>query len=164
MGYLINSTAYAYEIPTESAVNKKEVGPTHSIRASKTISPENLGQYLTQRHSPLSVFADQITQSPYWSTIIAITAAEQSFSKNPICRATGELSNNLYGMMKAGGERAGIRCFNSLIEGWEYMDSWFAKLEPGRPSIESLRGYYCASVCSNWESTVLKIKAEIEEL
>ena len=141
------------------------IGKTlHPIRASKTISEEALRQYLEKKHSPLDLYVSQILSSPYYSTIIAITSAEQSFNRNPTCKATGKPSNNLYGMMKAGGERAGIRCFDTLMEGWDYMNAWFEKVEKTRPTIESLRNYYCASACTHWESTVLKIKKEIESL
>jgi len=165
-----NATGTIYktqvELPPELHREIPQLQTTHPIRASKTISEEALRQYLQSKGSPLGDFTGQLLQSPFWSTIIAITAAEQSFSKNPQCwnGNTRQLSNNLYGMMKPGGERAGIRCFDSIMDGWNYMDDWFEKVEPRRPTIESLRGYYCASACLSWEPTVLRIKNELESL
>lgn len=141
-----------------------------SIRASKQISEEALRQWLETVHSPLAGRTDEILFSPYWSTIIAITNAEESFYKNPICKATGKPSNNLYGMMNSGGTKAGIRCFDSILDGWNYMDQWFATREAKQPNIENYRARYCwagyneSHICPEWEPRILKVKAEVENL
>lgn len=144
-----------------------------SIEANRSITRESIERvrsFLARHNSPLAPYTEEILKSKYWSTIIAITKAEQSFSKNPKCwnGTSYQVSNNLYGMMKSGGERAGIRCFASILEGFQYMDGYFERLttrkyDP-RTTIESLRGYYCASACTNWEPAVLQVKKELENL
>lgn len=143
----------------QADISRKETG-SRPIRTSVQVSEEALRQYLMAKNSPLSDYTVYILQSSYWSTIVAITAAEQSFYKQPTTSPY-----NLWGMMKPGGERAGLRKFDSFEQAISYMDNYFAILETkGRTTIESLRGYYCASACTNWESTVIKVKNEVENL
>ena len=72
--------------------------------------------------------------------------------------------------MKSGGTKAGIKCFETLMEGWEYMSNWFAEKEKGHPTIESLNGWYCyngnfvGGKCPNWTERVLKVKLGLENL
>lgn len=131
-----------------------------SLRANRTITPEALGQYLAAKESPLELHAAQILESPYWSLIVAITAAEQSFNRQP-----QSSPYNLWGMMKFGGSAAGLRWFSSFPEALDYMDGYFRALEDrGRTTVQSLRGYYCASACTTWEPTVLRVMKELEAL
>jgi len=128
---------------------------THTpLLASRKIDTTKLRDWLEQQSSPLAPYAEQILTSDYWSLIIGICYIEQYHcSKAP--------GNNYWGMMKPGG---GLRQFASLPEALSYMDGYFVKLSGKRDSIESLRGYYCASACTNWEPTVKRIKAELESL
>lgn len=70
--------------------------------------------------------------------------------------------------MKVGG---GLQFFATAEEGIAAIDAYLARRESqGRTTIESFRGFYCVNrnypgnVCPNWESVVLKVKAEVESL
>jgi hypothetical protein len=132
----------------------------HSTRAENLIDVQSLQNYLSDRHSPLAGYSAQILQSPHWSTIIGICWIEQY-------GCTKALYNNYWGIMGGGG----LRRFASLESGIQGISDLLAKYEAnGRDTIEEFRGYYCVNrnypgnVCPNWESTVLKIKAEVESL
>lgn len=134
--------------PTKTAVSKTP------LIASNTISVTALQSWLEKQNSPLAPYAEQILQSQYWSLIIGICYIEQYHcSKAP--------GNNYWGMMKSGG---GLMVFKTLPDGIAYMDAYFVKLSRTRSTVESLRGYYCASACTNWEPTVKRIKQELEHL
>lgn len=128
----------------------------HPITATTTISEEALRQYLESKKSPLAPYHKEILQSKYWSSIIAIcTIEEYSCSVNPYG------TNNLWGLM-AGGR---LLRFDSLPAGIAAIDSFLAKAESnGRTTIESFRGWYCASACTTWEPTVIKTKLKLESL
>lgn len=134
-----------------------QISPSHSIQATTTISEEALRQYLdTKGASNLLPFASQILESPYWSTIIGIcTIEEYSCSVNPY------ETNNLWGLMSGGH----LIKFSTLGDGITAIDTFLAKAERnGRTTIESFRGWYCASECTNWESTVINTKEKLEAL
>src|SRR3990167_10630835 len=152
--------------------NQKTSLLAHPIRASHIVSPETLRQYLLSKKSPLAEYSLQISNSPFSSTIIAITAAEQSFSKRPVSSP-----NNLYGLVSHGK----LIQFSTLKEGIQAIDSFLRRAdENNKSTIESFRTYktpdgkfhavYCYTdenpehICWNWESTVLKTKAELESL
>lgn len=61
--------------------------------------------------------------------------------------------------MKPGG---GLAKYGSYLEGIQAIENWLTKWEPTHPTIQSLRGFYCASACTNWEPTVLKVKTLLE--
>lgn len=128
----------------------------HSIRASKTITEEALRQYLTSKKSPLAENADTLLRSPYWSTIIGICAIEEyGCSVNPFG------SNNLWGIMC--GDT--ICRYPDLLAGIDAIDRFLERAEArGRTTIESFRGWYCASACTTWEPTVIKVKLLVENL
>lgn len=111
-----------------------------------------LTEYLTGIGSPLAPYAAELAQSEYWALLIGICYIEQY-------QCTRGPNFNLWGMMKVGG---GLRVFSSYPEAIAYMDSYFVRLYPRRSTVQSLRGYYCASACTNWEPTVLRIKALLE--
>lgn len=129
---------------------------SHSIRASKTVSEEALRQYLEARKSPLANYAELIVQSPYASTIIGIcTIEEYSCSVNPYG------TNNLWGLMSGGK----LIRFVSIEAGIDAINNFLSKAENnGRRTVESFRGWYCASECTNWESTVISTKEKLESL
>lgn len=128
----------------------------HSIRATKTISEEALRQYLASKKSPLSDYVATLLDSPYYSTILGIcTIEEYSCSVNPYG------TNNLWGLMAQGK----LLSYSSLGDGIQAINNFLAKAETnGRTTIESFRGWYCASACTNWESTVIQTKDKLEAL
>ncbi len=134
----------------------------HSSRSQKQISAEAIRVYLVSKGSPLADYAEQISNSPYSSTIIGICAIEESTHKNgKICDINPRGSNNFWGIM----ERGGLKTYPAIGQGIEAINNFLGRAETGhRATIESFRGWYCASACTNWESTVLKIKAEVENL
>lgn len=145
--------------PKSNEVGREVRGNGTPIRASKTISEDALREFLESKSSPLSGNVRQIAQSPYWSTIIAISAAEQSFYKQP---ATSPF--NMWGRMFP------RCCILKKYSSWEeaiadqdaYMrDYWEAR---GYTTIESLNGRYVYPASSSWLNTVLKIKQEVENL
>lgn len=153
-------TTPAVEPPKNAQINRTEpksgLRQTHPIRASTTITEASLSRFLAEKKSPLEPFSSQLLQSSYWSTIIAIcTIEEYSCSHNP----SG--SNNLWGLMYDGH----IIRYNSFTESIAAIDSFLQKADRnGRTTIESFRGWYCASECSTWESTVISTKEKLESL
>jgi hypothetical protein len=106
--------------------------------------------------SPLAEYAEEIAKSEFWALIVAICHPEQY-------NCTQAPYNNYWGMMMPGG---GLRKFNSIPEAIQFMDAYFVRLynrdvNP-KQTIESLRGYYCASSCTHWEPTVIRIKSLLE--
>jgi hypothetical protein len=71
--------------------------------------------------------------------------------------------------MKSGG---GLQFYATAEEGIQAIHNFLERAETirGRPTIESFRGWYCVNrnyagnVCPNWESTVLRVKSELESL
>lgn len=126
----------------------------HRTRAETQISETALRSYLESKGSPLANYSTQILASPYWSTIIGICTIEQyGCSHAPY--------NNYWGLMKRGG---GLQHFATLEAGIAAIDAFLAKGEDLHPTIESMRGWYCASACTSWEPTVIKTKLLIESL
>lgn len=125
------------------------------LKNAHPIDAEKLRVFL--KNSPLASHTEQLVKSDFTALIIGICWIEQY----SCTRAPG---NNYWGMMKLGGERAGLRVFASLPEAITYMDGYFTRLYPRRSTVESLRQYYCVGPCTNWEPTVLRIKREIEAL
>jgi hypothetical protein len=129
----------------------------HPIRASTTISEEACRQYLESKNSPLSAYCGGgLLTSSYWSTIIAIcTIEEYSCSVNPYG------TNNLWGLMSGGH----LIYFDSLSAGLDAINNFLNRADHNnRTTIESFRGWYCASECSTWESTVIQTKETVENL
>jgi len=54
--------------------------------------------------------------------------------------------------------------YPTMEAGIEAISAFLAKAEAKHPTIESMRGWYCASACTNWEPTVIRIKNEVESL
>ncbi|MCL5667353.1 MAG: hypothetical protein M1383_06310 [Patescibacteria group bacterium] len=109
-------------------------------------------EYLEAAGSPLAPYADQIAQSDFWAVLIGICTIEQyGCTKAP--------DWNYWGMMLPGG---GLRKFESAEEAIAFMDAYFIRLYESRKTVESLRGYYCASACTNWEPTVVRVKRLLE--
>jgi len=127
-----------------------------NLKSNTKADPEKLKAYLVSIGSPLANYSDQIAQSEFWSLLIGICHIEQY----GCTKAPNTSPYNFWGMMQSGH----IRKFASQEEAIAYMDNYFIQLYPKRPTIESLRGYYCASACTNWEPTVKKIKALVESL
>lgn len=129
---------------------------SHSIRSTNPISEETIRQYLLSKNSPLAGVASLIASSPYSSTIIAIcTIEEYSCSVNPYG------SNNFWGLMSQGH----IIRYPTIQSGIEAISSFLERADNnGKHTVESFRGWYCASECTNWESTVIKTKLLIESL
>jgi hypothetical protein len=147
------STTHIQESSSAIHVGNVQSG-RHSTRSEKAINPEVLSLYLSNKHSPLSDYATQISQSPYWSTILGICTIEQyGCTKAPF--------NNYWGLKSHGS----LIRYGTLEEGIGAIDSFLTKAEAnGRTTIESFRGWYCASECVNWESTVINTKTQIESL
>ncbi len=119
---------------------------------SPKADPEALRKYLVGAGSPLAPYADQIAKSEFWALLVGICTIEQyGCTKAP--------NWNYWGMMKPGG---GLRTFQTAEEAIDYMDGYFIRLYEKRKTVESLRGYYCASECTNWEPTVLRVKTLLE--
>lgn len=144
-----------YSEPIKKVVPVKKITVASTpLVASRKIDSNTLAAWLEKQNSPLAQYSDQLLSSDYWSLIIGICYIEQYHcSKAP--------SNNYWGMMKSGG---GLMKFTNLSEAITYMDNYFVKLSTRKSTVESLRGYYCASACTNWEPTVKRIKAELESL
>lgn len=142
----------------ETEIIKIPVSGT-DLKSPSPIDAEKLKVFL--QHSPLAAHTEQIVKSDFASLIIGICWIEQH-------KCASAPYNNYWGMMKAGGESAGLRHFASLPEAISYMDAYFTKLYTRavnpKQTVQSLRGYYCASACTTWEPTVLKIKNQIESL
>lgn len=139
------------------SVSKQLPANVHPIRADKTITIDTLRQYLTSKKSPLAENADTLLGSPYWSTIIGICAIEEyGCSVNPFG------SNNLWGIMCG----SGVLCrYPDLPTGIDAIHRFLERAESkGRTTIESFRGWYCASACTTWEPTVIKVKLLVENL
>lgn len=157
---LANNVIYKPNPPSEpkKVVETPQPKPLegHSIRANNQVSEEALRQYLESKKSPLVSVVGQLRESPYWSTIIGIcTIEEYSCSVNP------HGTNNLWGLMS----RGSLISYPTLGEGLAAIEVFLAKAEAnGRTTIESFRGWYCASACTNWESTVIKTKLKVEGL
>lgn len=158
----LHNVAYKTNPSSEDTIpartDNKTIQPqsTHPIRASSTISEEALRQYLEAKNSPLLRFADVLNSSPYWSTIIAIcTIEEYSCSVNPYG------SNNLWGLMS----KEHLISYPTLVEGIQAISDFLERAERnGRTTVESFRGWYCASACTTWEPTVIKTKLLLEAL
>lgn len=129
----------------------------HSTRAEGTVSEQALRTYLSDRKSPLAAYAQLLSESPYSSTIIGISAIEQRF-----CTIRPSTSpNNCWGIMG----KAGLQKYADLGQGIAAIDALLAKYESrGKDTIEELNGYYVVPASNNWLSTVLKVKAELESL
>lgn len=105
---------------------------------------------------------EQIISSPYWSTIIAISAAESTYCKH----IPPDTNFNCWGLTPLKGEkRAGNWAKFDTFQ--EVMDDLNYRL----PYYESLWGplenwvgpqKYCASECTHWLNTVLEVKKEVE--
>jgi hypothetical protein len=148
-------TPQSVRLSIESSNNVSQRNNDHSIRATKTISEDSLRRFLEQKGSPLAPFTRQLLNSLYYSTIIAITNAEESFSINPA------QSNNLYGLMANGR----IIHFSDIPTGLEAINNFLTKAENnGHDTIEKLNCWYVQPCSSNWYNTVLKVKAEVESL
>jgi hypothetical protein len=132
------------QIPTNKGTSTKNAHP---------VSAEAISQYLAG--SPLQPFAERIAQSPYSATIIGICAIEQYGCQ----KAPYYSPYNFWGLMSKGQ----LIKFASQEEAIDYIHLFLDKAyNNGRTTIESMRGWYCASACTNWEPTVLKIKFQLE--
>lgn len=141
-------------IEQPKSVKPKAVTGTN-LKSDKKPDTAKLEAWLEAKGSPLAPYASNLAESDFWALLIGICTIEQyGCTRGP--------NFNLWGMMKAGGERAGLRAFSSYPDAIAYMDGYFIRLYPRKQTVESLRGYYCASACTNWEPTVLKIKKELE--
>lgn len=125
----------------------------HNTRSENPISADTLKQWLTDRNSPLAEHADTLARSPYYSTIIGICWIEQHQCKSAP-------AFNYWGLMG----KAGLQKFPNMESGIAAIDAFLAKGEAKHPTIESMKGWYCASACTNWQPTVIKIKVEVENL
>ena len=152
-----NATGTIYkpsEIPL-AVVKPKAVSSQHPIRASHTISEDSLRRFLELHKSPLSGYSDLIAASPYASTIVGISAIEQRY-----CLLRPQSSPfNCWGM---GGSR--LKRYSGFPEAIQDIDGWLARHEAKYPTIESLNCYYVQPCSPNWLNTVLKVKAEVENL
>ncbi len=136
-----------------------EYSGRHSTRAERTTSELQLHAYLTSKGSPLAPYASNILESPYWSTIIGISNAEQSF-----CTIRPRTSPfNCWGIMLRGG---GLRKFSSLPEAITCISDLLATYETkyGKDTIEELNGFYVQPASATWLQTVVKTKRELEAL
>jgi len=123
------------------------------LKSPQFADPLKLRFYLEAQGSPLAEYSVQIANSQFWALIIGVCSIEQyNCSKAPY--------NNYWGMMTSGG----LRHFASLDKAISYMDSYFTKLYTTRKTVESLRGYYCQSECTNWYPVVLRVKKTLENL
>lgn len=139
-----------FSVPKPVPKDKKQ-GVATDLKSHKA-DPAALREYLEGAGSPLAPYADQIAKSDFWALLIGICTIEQyGCTKAP--------NWNYWGMMKPGG---GLRAFETAEEAIGYMDGYFIRLYETRKTVESLRGYYCASECTNWEPTVIKVKALLE--
>lgn len=144
-----------------NGVGKEVRGNGTPIRASRTITEDALHRFLEQKGSPLADYSGDLLRSPFYSTIIAISNAEESFSINPYG------SNNLFGLMSGGK----LIRFDSFEQSLDAINHFLDKAENNdRRTVESFRAWYCYEattadhICWNWESVVLKTKLEIESL
>jgi len=155
-GYFLNGTAYKYNLSNDERPTTRVLQGTHSILASHQVSEEALRQYLVSKNSPLVDYTGSLLTSPFWSTIIGIcTIEEYSCSVNPYG------SNNLWGIMRGGH----LERFESIEMGIQAINDFLEKAETsGRTTIESFKGWYCQSECTNWESTVIQTKEKVENL
>ncbi len=151
---------YIEPVPEEKVVQvpikQKEKMSSHSI-VSNALTSEQIRTWLEKQTwkgktgSPLAERAEQISESKYASTILAICFIEQ----NHCVSAPG---NNYWGL------GPGIR-YDSLEDGIKAIDTFLAKAErKGKTTVESFRGWYCQSACTNWESTVIRTKEKLEQL
>lgn len=132
-------------------------GPLKSINLKSDHHPDpaTLQAYLETLSSkyrvgsPLAPYAAQIAKSDFWALLIGICYIEQYQ-----CTQT-TATWNYWGM------GPGLR-FKSAEEGIDYMDNYFINLYPRKSTIQSLKGYYCASACTTWEPTVIRIKQMLE--
>ncbi|HEY5918585.1 MAG TPA: hypothetical protein VIU13_14310 [Chryseolinea sp.] len=148
------------EPPKPSTIEIKKPVPVSTKGIDLKSAPPDVAKlqnYLTEIKSPLAPHAAELAKSEFWALLIGICHIEQH-------GCTTAPKNNMWGMMNPGGSKAGIRSFADLPEAIAYMDSYFIRLYPRKSTIESLRGYYCASACTTWEPTVKKIKAKLEAL
>lgn len=146
------------EDPPKPVVSHESSG-RHSTRSQ--VSMDKLRLYLTLRSSPLSDYAEQIASSSYAGTIIGICTIEQyGCTKAPHW--------NYWGIKETGqcGKSArGFAQYCTAEEGIESISSLLARYEArGKDTIEDLNGYYVQPASQNWLNTVLKIKAQLENL
>jgi len=142
------------EVPKHATSTAKRLPTGHSTRSEKAVSADSLQQYLQRNNSPLADYAPQIASSSYSSLIIGICAIEQY-------NCTRAPNYNYWGLMG----KTGLQKFSNMGQGIQAIDSFLTKAENnGRTTVESFRGWYCQSACTNWESTVLKVKAQVEAL
>lgn len=142
--------------PTEVKVKVKTAKTTTLVKANTQITPEKLSAWLGD--SPLAPYSELILKSPHWSTIIGICAIEQyKCQRAPNWNYWGMMvvKNGVMSLQKFDTAEQAIAEITRRME--LYEQRW------GSP-IENWRGKYCASACSNWESTVIKIKKEVESL
>lgn len=130
------------------------------------IPEEELRRRLEAVRSPLSPFAAEPLQSPYWSLLIAITAAEQSYSIQP-----ASSPYNLWGRMYP--RCCILKKYASFPEAIADMDLYFRDYWEGRRNVhtvEDLNGKYCVNEayagnqCPGWTERVLKAKRQFEAL
>lgn len=158
----LNSIPVKTESSLPSNEKRNEVGRQTSIRATKTISGQALRQYLQSKGSPLLGEEEQLLASPFFSTIIAISAAESTYCKH----IPNEF--NCWGLTPLKGEKsdgkwAKFDSFQEVMDDLNYRLPYYESLWGG---LENWVGpkRYCASECSNWLRTVLKVKNEVENL
>jgi hypothetical protein len=148
-----------YTPPIKVPAPKPIAVTTTSLKAPVKIPVDTLQNYLAG--TPFVPYAAQLLESDYWSTIIGICTIEQySCSRAPY--------NNYWGLMKPGG---GLQRFATLSDGIAAIDAYLTRrFNAGRDTLEEFRGYYCVNtaypgnVCPNWESTVKRVKLELENL
>jgi hypothetical protein len=110
--------------------------------------------------SPRSFLTQNLSPNDYSATIIGVCFIEQYHCQ----RAPG---NNYYGIMGP----TGVQRYATIPDGITAISDLLARYEArGRTTIESLRGFYCVNrnypdnICPGWEDTVLKVKAQLENL
>jgi len=141
--------------PSNQRPRSAQSSGRHSTRAEKQISIEQLTLFLQSKGSPLTPYAAQILESPYWSTIIGICTIEQY-------SCTHAPYNNYWGIMRPGG---GLQRFATMGEAINAIDSLLAKYEArGKRTIEELNGYYVVPASTTWLNTVLTTKLHLESL
>lgn len=177
LGFLIGlviwhpkSATNQYERPNENPIELQktpkvdEVQPKpkeKSVAKNKTPlkspkgDPEKIKKYLESVKSrgivgsPLAPYSHLIANSDFWAVIIGICTIEQY-------NCTSAPNFNFWGM--GPGKR-----YASAEESIADIDRFLTKAyNNGRTTVESLRGWYCQSACTNWYPTVIKIKTLLE--
>lgn len=127
------------------------------------VSVRTVKQFLAQHNPILVAYAEEITELPRWTEVIAIAGAETTFCQ----KGVGESKNNCGAIKQNDGK---FKTYKNEFDSLKDISNLLQKDAYKDKTISQMNGIYCVDeengggACPGWEENIMKYVSDIQKI